>query len=194
MTEKLCRSMTDWLVSREAIEESSRAIYEYGLYLFILTMLNVTTALTLGALLQVFWPTCLFLLFFMPLRQYAGGYHAKTSLRCYFLSTGAMLASQLMFRFWLPEKEISVALFLGASVLVWLLAPVPALTKPLSSPEYRAYRKRARLVLAVQLLLMVVFLLLQAEEILFYLALAVTMASILVVAGRIQNWKNPAKA
>ncbi len=194
MTEKLCRSMTDWLVSREAIEEKNRTIYEYGLYLFLLTALNAVTALTLGALLQVFWPTCLFLLFFMPLRQYAGGYHAKTSLRCYFLSAGSMLISQLMFRFWLPEKEISVALFLGAAVLVWLLAPVPALTKPLSSPEYRAYRKRARLVLAVQLLLMVVFLLLQAEEILFYLALAVTMASILVVAGRIQNWKNPAKA
>lgn len=78
------------LIEKIGHDEEEREIIQYGLHQGFLILLNLLTTVVCGILwkelpfvLLVFWG-----IFF--LRPYAGGYHADTELRCYFLSTAMM--------------------------------------------------------------------------------------------------------
>ena len=79
---------TDFLVSCGAIKQEDISIYRYGLEVLYLFMLEVLSILLLAVWIGNFFETLLYFAAFIPLRLFAGGYHANTRLGCYFVSLG----------------------------------------------------------------------------------------------------------
>lgn len=84
---KIEAEVCERLLRDKVIREEEKEIIQYGLHQGGVLFVNICTLMivctTMGCVIQGFW----FLVYFWPLRIYAGGYHADTEKRCYFVST-----------------------------------------------------------------------------------------------------------
>lgn len=127
------------------IDESEKEIYLFGFYQGIILLLNIVTTLVIGIILNMFVESILFLIFFIPLRIFAGGYHAKTQLRCYVMSTITTVLILYLILF-LQENMggIIIGVYIISVCIIWKLVPVQDKHKPLDSKEQIKYRKRVQ--------------------------------------------------
>lgn len=134
--------ITAFFIARSIIASDDREIYEYGFELLIADLINFSAILLIGGLAGQLWYSVLYLLIFVGLRSFCGGYHAKTHLRCHICTIGAYLLFMLCNMWLSPDNAI---LLLGenllASVPVVLFAPIPHANKPLTD----AVRKKNRI-------------------------------------------------
>ena len=86
MLQAICNRISNQLVFAHIIEEEEQPIYDYGLYLTLMTMITVSTIIILG----FFWGkinlTLVFIFVIASMRHYTGGYHANHYWQCYLLS------------------------------------------------------------------------------------------------------------
>lgn len=76
-----------WLVKNKIIEIDDCEVYIYGLEALLLNTTNIITALIISILTNTISHFMVFLTVFVPLRVFAGGVHAKSSMSCYIYTT-----------------------------------------------------------------------------------------------------------
>lgn len=124
--QKLAQGTAERLVAQGIIREEDAPIYRYGLEAMYSSLLELLSILTLAALIGNFWQTVLFFAAFIPLRLYAGGYHASTRLRCFLISLVVYAAFTIMLEI-VPVAWFVPLAFIGGAVsflIIWLFAPV----------------------------------------------------------------------
>jgi len=99
MQGKIIQRVTDELVSNKIIDSEDSELYTYGLRQGALILLNILTILTVGKMFGMLWESLIFMVTYIPLRTYAGGYHARTQLKCYISSVVLIVAVLLGIRF-----------------------------------------------------------------------------------------------
>jgi len=134
--------ITDKLINSNTIKSEDRDIYEFGIRHIFITILNITTVITIGLLTQSLKISICFILSFIPLRIFAGGFHFRTPLRCYIFSSCFVAAVLLAMRCFKVPLLIYCFLYCVASVIILLFAPVEDYNKPLDKTENRVYKKR----------------------------------------------------
>ena len=143
MTERLMENVWKGMKTAGNIDEEDKEIYLFGFYQGLVFLLNIATALFTGIILDMFLESILFLICFIPLRIFAGGYHAKTQLRCYIMSTAT--TAVLLYLIDVTQRNMGVyviILYIIAVCIIWKLAPVQDKNKPLDLDERKKYRKR----------------------------------------------------
>ena len=139
------------MIEAEIIAEQDRELYAFGLEQGMWLVLNLLTMVVIGLLMDMLLACLYFLLAYVPLRIYAGGYHARTPLHCYFGGIVLMLTALLMIK-WFPWTMWRCAGVMAiASLIIWRLAPVEDSNKPLDEIEKTVYARRARKVAAVEI-------------------------------------------
>ena len=145
---KIIDRASEYLVAQRVIHPKDTAIYRYGMEMMFLTIAEVASILLIAAFVGNFFETFLYFLAFIPLRLFAGGYHATTRLRCYLLS----LAVYGVFSFclvlvpvrWLGKMSLGAALLSFISIYIW--APVIHKNKSVSAQDISSYRKISRFI------------------------------------------------
>lgn len=74
------------MIKKNIISYSEKDTYYYGMFVMLFNLLILVTIIFIGSMFGKVKETILFLLFFIPLRLYLGGYHCKTPLRCFLLT------------------------------------------------------------------------------------------------------------
>ena len=87
------KKLVDALADSGVISSDDRTLYIYGFHQMGVTLLNFSTDIIIGVLTGMLLESLLFLAVYISLRKFAGGYHAKTELRCYGLSTLLLCAA-----------------------------------------------------------------------------------------------------
>lgn len=150
------KTFTYYLLKKNIIEQSKTELFIYGFQLLLSTSASIITILILSCFFNIVYGL-IFLLYFMPMRLYAGGYHASTYRKCYiytnacFIST--MFFSKLILEYGLLDKYIIFAiagiLYLGFS------APCKNPNNPLTHNEIIKNKSIARLLLFLYCLLLI---------------------------------------
>lgn len=143
----LLERAVDRLVQENIIKEQDKPVYRYGIHQLTTMTLNISIAIVIGLLLDMGLEMLLFLCAYIPLRRYAGGYHAKTELRCSVLSVLSETAALLAIGVFPPH--LSAPAIAGAGLLIFFLVPVESKNRPLDDVERRVFRKRGRIILGV---------------------------------------------
>ena len=86
MFEKVSVAITKVLEDKKIIQSSTKEVCAYGLRQIFSTILNAGTMLLIGFLMQMLIEAILFTVIYIPVRVYAGGYHASTPQRCWAFS------------------------------------------------------------------------------------------------------------
>lgn len=153
MINLLAKSSVERLIRNGIIAESERELYNYGVNGLYLSFINIVTSGIIGILFGMLWQSLLFSVAYIPLRSYAGGYHAKTPGRCYFLST-LLIACVLVVLKYVPfsMEGMYIALVIATAV-IFVKAPVESENKPLNDRELKMFRTKARKILISETLL-----------------------------------------
>lgn len=143
MRETLVDSLTNMLADRGIILKADKELYQFGINRLLLFTVNIATSVIVGAILGMIWQSVIFSLAYIPLRQYAGGYHAPTPRLCYGLSTLLIVVSLLLIRCEMSLLFVILGTFI-CMVIIWVKVPVESKNKKLSKAERRFFRKTAR--------------------------------------------------
>lgn len=92
MFSEISEMMTQSLIDNKKIQSDNRELYRYGIQQGLTMIMNLATTLLIGLLCGMLWQSIVFYMAYIPLRSYAGGYHAKTPIRCYLFSIAMMFA------------------------------------------------------------------------------------------------------
>lgn len=146
MFEKLSRRLTIWLIRKKVICSKDKEIYQYGINRFCNIVLVYTTTLVLGIVFNLLYQSILFLMSFIMLRSFAGGYHASTSIKCYFLTIVTVTSFLLVDKFVVIYKFIWVGLLIMFGIIILVLSPIGTSNKPLDEIERIIYKKKTIIV------------------------------------------------
>jgi accessory gene regulator B len=157
--ETIVHTMTTHSIDKGVISPEQAEVYEYGLALILTTIFSFIVALFWGLIFQCLAEVIAFLVVFIPLRMYTGGYHASTYFRC-LLAFISMLAILKLFIDWISSSliaPITVGISLITLVSVFLFAPIQHPNAPIRDSDRPKFKHIAWLICLFDVMLVSVF-------------------------------------
>ena len=148
-------NIADTLLQSGILQDDNVDACRYGLDIFVSSVLEIISILVISVFVGNFVETLLFFLTFVPLRIYAGGYHADTKLKCYFVSIGVYAAFTAAI-YALPQSlytTVNILMARFSVVIVFAAAPVVHRNKTVNEVERMYYRKFSILICMVETLI-----------------------------------------
>ncbi|HIZ76103.1 MAG TPA: accessory gene regulator B family protein [Firmicutes bacterium] len=188
MIASFCAKVCDYFVTIGVIESGKKDLYIYGLHQGIVMFFNIITTLLVGCILGMVWQSIVFLLAYIPIRSYAGGYHAKTPVRCYCISVILITATLLAMKYVTLTPATCWGGILGSSALIFILAPIEDKNKPFTPAEKKVFQKRSRILLGVEFSVGAIAYILGYSSVCFCVLMSLVTLSVMLILGKIKNY------
>lgn len=141
-----------WLVEQNEVPKDESELYEFALYTVVLSAVPILVFLVYGSFVGDVLQNIVFLIIFMIIRKYVGGYHAKTIRRCMFLSFLILLGSIYLLKRlhvnWMLEKMLVVSIL---SIMIW--SPIEHPNRILNPIEQKRIKKIIYILMGISYLL-----------------------------------------
>lgn len=186
MVRKVSQKVTERLIFRKVIKDGDYEIYQYGLEQLLTSILELLTLLAIGLIMGMIWQVMIFVLSFMLLRKYAGGYHASTPVRCYLLTNLVILSVLSVMKYIGIIIFIYLGLFMVSSTIILALSPVQAVNKELDEIERIIYRKKTIFIWSVEAFLAIGTSVSKHYEISICIFMAVIILGVSLMLGHIE--------
>lgn len=137
------------LLQKCSLDSSRKAIYTYGLELLISTLSSAFSILIFSILFGKLLDGIIFLLVFVGLRLFCGGYHAKTYGRC-FLSSNITFLTVLFFTIIVSHTQnfaVIIVSTIFANFIILHFSPVHNPRHPLSDKALQKNKRMGRIFL-----------------------------------------------
>ena len=159
MIHKIAERIVNEQIAKECLNADERNKYIYAYEVLVNQVINIAIAVILALMLHEPKAVLLFLCIYIPLRKYAGGFHAKNNERCIVYSTLIIVlvifCNRLLMQYVYDYKSIAVFTWLLLLVYIYHLAPVEAKNKRLDIEERKYYKKKVRNICIVHISFMV---------------------------------------
>ncbi len=144
MITSLAHYITGILCKNHIINSRQSDVYIYGFEIMISGIINIIIGLTLGIIFSQVFESILFLIAFIFMRKYCGGYHADTYFKCnsIFLFHIFIVMSILKINFHYSLMLHSIIGLICITINI-IFAPVDNQYKPLNYEEKNKYKKIA---------------------------------------------------
>ena len=136
----ISRKVVEWLYGHGIIERSESNIYVYAYELLISSTISIFLILIASCVCGNIWYSLAFLLGFIPLRIYLGGYHASSHFNCYLAFLSVFLASVVLSYQIVATYGFRLITTCLLFIIAFLYAPVEAKNKRLPTEKKRKYR------------------------------------------------------
>lgn len=169
-------------------ETEEQEIITYGLEAILATAVSVLCVVILSVLLHRVLECIAFLVAFMPLRTYSGGYHASSHMRCVLLLITVFLFEILILHIYdIPSKEVCWVFLICSFLIVCVLAPIIDINHPLSKKQIHENKRRCILVMAVSIVVALVLTHIENTDLLLGYVYGIFVTAISVVAATVAN-------
>lgn len=133
-----------FLVLHEVIDEKDMEIYVYGYEALLSGIIDIIIAFSIGLLFNDLLKITVFLIEFVSVRLYTGGYHANTYLKCKLLFSAIVISVVIMTRFEYPSI-FALFIILVFILMVFRFTPIENKNKPLTEEQKYEYRRLSRM-------------------------------------------------
>jgi len=143
MIDRISWKAAAFLAARDGMNDDRTKIYQVGIDVVLSTLINMAGILGLALFIHNLPGAVIFLLCFMTVRSYCGGFHASTRIRCFFLTCGSYLMTALAVIPLMKEYFWHIAVVLSvADILVFaLFVPIENKNKRLP-PDWKVQNRR----------------------------------------------------
>lgn len=166
--------------------QEEQELYRFGYKLLLLQAINIAVVIAIGLLCSCLKEMVFFLMGYIPLRSYAGGYHAGGPVRCGILSAAMELAVAVVLRIPVPglAAEGMLATAVVCEVIIYVTAPVAACNKPLTDSQVLTFRRNARIILGVEAIIMIALYAFWHHRLWMTIAMGHVFVAGLLIAGK----------
>lgn len=169
-------------------EEEKNEIVKYGLKRFRSSICFFVFVLFMGIVCGVFVKGLIFWISFCTIRQYAGGYHADTQKRCSIISVGVIVLLFTGMKYITMNESMCVLLQVSAYVIIMLFSPVDNKNRVLDSIDRKKFRRKARIMATVLLVVSYVVYRFWGVYLLIPIVMAYMVVAISLMAGMYKNF------
>ncbi|MFT4105968.1 MAG: accessory gene regulator B family protein [Lacrimispora sp.] len=188
MIKWLSRNIVNWQIQRNILDSGQRALYQYGYEVLLNQVVNILAAIIIAILMRAPVTVFLFLVSYIPLRSFCGGYHARTNGGCTLVSILLTIAVCIIVKVAEGSRIFSILPvgFIISGLLILWLAPVADKNKPLDEKETVRYRKMSRYIWLAEAVIGMVFWFFK-PEITLVIVICHVVLSIMLVYGEQKN-------
>lgn len=179
--------ITQILVKEGFIKNEYEEIVLFGLKQLKYLLINIIIILAAGVIFREILSSICFLVAFVSLRSYAGGYHSSTVARCYSFSIIIVIGVMCSFKMPIWREITILFIVLLSSVVLWILTPVDNKNHRLTENERMYFRKRAHSILMIEILLSLFGWFFQFTNFYKGISAAIIITVGLVIMGIIEN-------
>lgn len=143
MINYLSYNIADYFYLNKVIEEEEKVIYVYGLQLIMSTVVGITLIIIIGLILNKFLLSLIFLMTFISIRMYSGGYHANSYVKCNLTLISIFLTVLMAIKF-TPMNYIiiiSVIMIISTYYIIYKYAPVDNENKRLTEKKKKENKR-----------------------------------------------------
>lgn len=134
-----------------AISEDDVELYEFSAFCFLFNLIPLALSAAIGLALHMFWESVLFILPYVLVRTFSGGFHFTSAKLCFVVTNMILTASLILTKTMISagRSPVSLVLFLLAALAVFFLSPIDSDARKLTFLERKAFRRVARWLTAV---------------------------------------------
>ncbi len=162
----------------------------YSFEILLATTVNFILLIVFSLLAKSVVETLFYFLGFIPLRIFAGGYHAKTHLRC----TIILMVSYFIFIFLIRTynsilyNHTSFALFFISLIIIFMFSPAEDDNNPLTKSEKLKFKKKGRLcILVFGILIIASSIIIENSIYIFSLSIGIFSVALSITASLIKK-------
>ena len=141
---KLISSKVARILCKDEKHTDNYELYEYAIYIILSSAFHMATVIVLGLVFNLLTESLVFYLSFIVIRKFAGGYHAKTPVRCYLFSFASNIIILCLVKWLSSINTLFIFIFiifeLLCVVLILLISPLDTENNPLTGQEKKMYR------------------------------------------------------
>ena len=185
---KFAKYILEKFILQQGTSDSDKIVYLYGLSAGITILENIVITLILGYIFGNLIQTMIFLLSYVPLRSYAGGYHAKTEQVCFIFSTLLIIVVEIFFSNFFRFNYVELMGFVIISIfLIVINSPFESEKKSLSNGERKFYKRTVKVVLGLESIVILICVVNKQSVIFSGIAAAIFSEAILITFGSFVN-------
>lgn len=145
--DKIADFLTGYYIRKNVISKDMAEIYCYGFKLIIADIINFSIIIMLGILFSRIIDSIVFLITLCGLRQFCGGFHAKTfwlcrlSMICTYC--GVIILTNIISSYTGIWLGVTITLNIIAIIFIYVFAPIEHPNKPLSAEQKRNNRVKS---------------------------------------------------
>lgn len=150
MISYLSKSITLFLLHNKIVDEEKRSVYEYGFEVMISTVIGFVLTFISGLIFDELLSSMIFYAMFVIVRQYTGGYHADSHLKCKSTMLGLCLLVIVGAKYftYVFSFAIHLTFLIVYLISVILFAPVEHINAPLTD-ELKKKNKKISVIIAI---------------------------------------------
>lgn len=190
MINKISKNAAVFFIKNNLIQEDEIDIYIYGLQLIISSILGISIILFLGIISERLTDSLIFLFCFIILRQYSGGYHANSYLKCNLYFITIFLLTEFVVIYTQSEyiDALTVGLVCISFVIMLRLAPIDNINKKLSNSQKL---KNKKITIIIFIILITISIFMKVNDVNYYYNIAVAILSVtaLMIIQKIKERK-----
>lgn len=176
------------------VNDENREIYLFGSHQLLMLLINLISMIFISILFRQTAQCLLYMALFVPLRTFAGGYHACSSRKCYVYSMLCIIVAMFIIKLNLFNFSVCYGVAVVCGAIIFRLAPVEDKNKPLDDVEIIHYRVRSQVVLVIEGLFLIASLTLKWKMGVVCATLAFLTLCLMLVFGTIKNLKLKVKS
>lgn len=142
--EKFSSKLIEFFVSNDLIKNEDKEIYKYAVNIILSSLIHIATVMIIGLCFNLFIESLVFYFSFIAICKFAGGYHAKTPVRCYLFSFASNIIILCLVKWLSSINTLFIFIFiifeLLCVVLILLISPLDTENNPLTGQEKKMYR------------------------------------------------------
>jgi len=181
---EISEKIADFLVREKIIDSADYPIYKYGAEILIENVVMSLFLLCFGFIIHKGIVTIVFVLTFVGVRRFSGGYHASTKAKCHILTLGnwalVLILFQVQQEYGLVKWWMAVILCLLVFVVMLLFAPVENEKKKLLE-EVRIKNRKKTLILCGALISLVLIFWIKLPQVSFAMLVTLIEAALLIL-------------
>lgn len=151
MITHFAKKISHFFIKKNVISQKDFDIYVYSFELLISTLINFVMIISIAIFSRKVTETIFYIVAFIPLRIFAGGYHADTHERCLLI----LLISYLVFLILISCVSIYLSIIISlvslglANIIIYIYAPVEDPNNPMNEKQKRKSKIKSRVVISL---------------------------------------------
>lgn len=180
--------LTKKLSEKGVIQDEDYELYEYAFFMISSYIFFLVTAIVVGLLTNIPLSSFVFYVSFCVVRNFAGGVHADSESKCLIFTTASVILSIIIIKTLIDFNCLLLPLLmmLFSIIILILLSPVDTHNKKLSSQERTIFRRKTIILVTLIVCVFFIMLIMKIINIAIALSVAMALAAILVLIGKIK--------
>lgn len=192
--ERLTQYLSNSLFENNYIKKAEIEVIQYGIEMFIICVLEMLAILCLALYFGTFTETLIYLVAFIPIRIYSGGYHAETRLRCFIILLCVFGIFTIINPMQLFNNYTGVLIAIINLIFILLWSPISNDSKPLSKNKRKIYKKRSLIFSITAIFITSTFCIYEIKTIYTQAYILGLLTAVITMAtGKIKNFMKGAK-